>query len=105
MKLVRLTYGSTIPAMSYFSSDLLWASGMKLADPFFLLEFQNGRRVVFVNGAEYPKVKKTSKEIDDKWDLRQRQKPRRRRNENIQRLRGLSVRVLHRVIHPTERPR
>ena len=62
MKLVRLTYGSTIPAMSYFSSDLLWASGMKLADPFFLLEFKNGRRVIFVNGAEYPKVKNTAKE-------------------------------------------
>jgi len=62
MKVVRLTYGSTVHPMPHFSSDLLWASGVMLADPFFLLEFQNGRRIIFVNGAEYPKVKKTAKE-------------------------------------------
>lgn len=67
----RLLYGSTIPGMPNFSSDLLWKTGFKAPDPFFLIEFKNGRSVILVNQLEYERAKKEARncrpELIEKW--------------------------------------
>lgn len=71
LKSARLLYGSTIPGMPHFSSDLLWKTGFKAPDPFFLVEFRNGRNVILVNQLEYERSKKEAKncrpELIEKW--------------------------------------
>lgn len=71
LKSARLLYGSTISGMPNFSSDLLWKTGFKAPDPFFLVEFKNGRNVILVNQLEYERAKKEAKncrpERIEKW--------------------------------------
>ena len=60
MKIAKVLYGATDLGSLHFSSDMLWRTGFKAPDAFWLVEINN-RIFVLVSALEYGRAKKEAR--------------------------------------------